>query len=433
MAERAGMSLKDRIAAANRLAMARIEAANPVWTDVRPAIDVLPGMTRTTVLHAGPPIAWDDMCGPQKMGVVQAVLHEGLARDEAGAEALIRDGAITVAPCHEYGAVGGMAGITSASSPMAVVHDPVHDVTGCSQLFQGPAAGLQDRDRYNAEARKRWRWLEEVLGPALGAAIRARGGLPVKPLMGRALEMGDECHNRNAAGTLLLLNALVQDLIRTSPPDRLGEVLAYFRENEQVSLVLSMAAAKAMGAAISGIPDCSIVTAMCRNGVEFGIRVSATGDRWFTAPANRIEGLYFSSEWGDDDAVPDIGDSAIMETIGLGGHAQAAAPVLQQFVAGSFARATAMVDEMAQITQGRLTQFKIAPLDFAGAPVGIDIRKVVQTRITPVIDTAIAHRKGGVIGAGQTRAPFGCFADALRAFSDTCQEVSPDAPAAQRP
>lgn len=429
----AEIPLKERIAAANREALARFEAANPVWTDVRPALDVLPGMTKTTVLHAGPPIAWADMCGPQKMGVVQAVLHEGLAADEPKAHQMILSGQITVAPCHEYGAVGGMAGITSASSPMAVVHDPVHGVTGHSQLFQGPAAGLQDRDQYNAEARKRWRWLETVLGPALGDAVRAKGGLPVKPLMARALEMGDECHNRNAAGTVLLLNALVLSLVETSPPDRLAQVLAYFKENEQISLVLSMAAGKAMGDAIAGIPYCSIVSAMCRNGVNFGIRVSGMGDQWFTAPANRIEGLYFSSDWGDGDAVPDIGDSSIMETIGLGGHAQAAAPVLQQFVNGSFARASAMVEEMTQITEKRVSQFKIAPMDFAGAPTGIDIRKVVQTRITPVIDTAIAHRKGGVIGAGQTRAPFGCFADALRTFSDTCQKVSPDAPVAQRP
>ncbi|WP_238365723.1 DUF1116 domain-containing protein [Mesobacterium pallidum] len=410
-------TIKARIAAANAAALARLTASQPVWTDVRPALEVLPGMTRETVLHAGPPIAWADMCGPQKMGVVQAVLHEGLAETEAEAEARILAGEITVAPCHEYDATGGMAGITSASSPMAVVHDAVHGVTGYSQLFQGPAAGLQDRALYHAEARKRWRWLEEVAGPVLGAAVRSGPGIPVKPLMARSLEMGDECHNRNAAATALLLNALILPLCDTcDDPDRLAAVLRYFHENEQVALVLSMAAAKAMTLAISGLPDCSLVTTMCRNGVDFGIRVSALGDRWFTAPANRIEGLYFSSEWTDQDAVPDIGDSAIMETIGLGGHAQAAAPALQHFVGGSFDRASAVVRQMAQITEGPIDGFRIAPMDFAGIPAGIDIRKVVQTGIAPVIDTAIAHRQGGVIGAGQTTAPRECFSGALRAF-----------------
>ena len=411
------MTLKDKIEAANQEAFSRLHLAKPVWVDVRPAIDVLPGMTRSTILHAGPPIEWARMCPPQKMGVVQGVLHEGLAETEQAAEALIASGAITVAPCHEYGAVGGMAGITTASSPLAVVHDPVHDSWGYSQLFQGPASGLQDRSQYNREARKRWTWLEQVFGPTLAAAVRATPGIPVKPVMARALEMGDECHNRNSAGSGVLLNALIMALYDTCKDHgRLREILAYLKINDQFSLCVSMAAAKAMADAVGGIEHSTVVSAMCRNGVDFGIKISGMGDRWYTAPANRIHGLYFSSEWNDADAVPDIGDSSIMETIGLGGHVQAAAPVLQQFVDGSFAHAQSVVHKMEQITVGALKEFKITTMDFIGAPAGIDIRKVMKTGITPVIDTAIAHRQGGVIGAGQTTAPLGCFAEALRDF-----------------
>ncbi|WP_086554704.1 DUF1116 domain-containing protein [Acetobacter sp. DmW_043] len=411
-------SLIDKINAANEEAFSRLVSAKPVWVDVQPALSVLPGMTRHTVLHAGPPIAWQNMCGPQKMGVVQAVLHEGLAADEADAEAMILSGQVTVAPCHEYGAVGGMAGITSASSPMAVVYDSVHDRYGYSQLFQGPASGLQNRDDYNLEARKRWTWLETVLGPVVGKAVRSTQGIPVKPMIARALEMGDECHNRNSGGSLVILNALILPLYETcTDPALLHEVLDYLKVNEQFSLCLSMAAGKAMADATKNIPYSTMVSAMCRNGVEFGIKVSGLGEQWFTAPASRIEGLFFSSEWSDADAVPDIGDSSIMETIGLGGHVQAAAPVLQQFVNGSFARATSVVESMQLITLGQVTEFKIPNMNFTGAPTGIDIRKVVQANLTPVIDTAIAHKKGGVIGAGQTRAPFDCFAHALRAFS----------------
>ncbi|MBS1072494.1 DUF1116 domain-containing protein [Gluconobacter cerinus] len=410
-------SLIDKINVANEEAFSRLVSAKPVWVDVRPAIEVLPHMTRATILHAGPPIAWQDMCGPQKMGVVQAALHEGLTDTEAQAEALITAGEIIVAPCHDYGAVGGMAGITSASSPLAVVHDPVHGHYGYSQLFQGPAAGLLNRDDYNREARKRWTWLQTVLGPVLGAALRSTNGIPVKPMIARALEMGDECHNRNSAGSAVILNAIVLALYDTCKDRRLlQETLDYLKVNEQFSLCLSMAAGKAMADATKYIPYSTMVSAMCRNGVNFGIKVSGLGDQWFTAPANRIDGLYFSAEWSDNDAVPDIGDSSIMETIGLGGHVQAAAPVLQQFVNGSFARATTMVEEMQLITIGQSAEFKIPNMNFTGAPTGIDIRKVVQTSITPIIDTAIAHKKGGVIGAGQTRAPFDCFANALRAF-----------------
>lgn len=417
------MSLVGKIEAANAEAFSRMVAAKPVWVDVGLAIDLLPGMTKSTILHAGPPIAWQDMCGPQKMGVVQAILHEGLAATEQEAEKLIAEDKVTIAPCHEYGTTGGMAGITSATSPLAVVHDPVNDVYGYSQLFQGPASGLQDRDAYNAEARKQWTWLTEILGPVLGKAVRHIGGIPVKPIMARALEMGDECHNRNSGGSNMLLNALVLALYETcEDKDKLRQSLNYLKNSEQFSLFVSMAAAKAMTDAMKNIEYCTVVTTMCRNGVDFGIRVSALGDRWFTAPANRIEGLYFSSEWGDEDAVPDVGDSAIMETFGLGGHAQAAAPVLQQFVGGSFERAVSLTTDMSEITVGTLEELRIPNMDFAGAPAGIDIRKVVKTDITPVIDTAIAHRKGGVIGAGQTRAPFDCFAKALRAFSETYQQ-----------
>ena len=412
------MSLAETVEHANREAFSRLASAKPVWIDVRPAIEVLPGMTKSTVLHAGPPIAWDDMCGPQKMGVVQAILHEGLASTESEAEELIRADKVVIAPCHHYKAVGGMAGITSASSPLAVVHDPVHDSYGYSQLFQGPASGLQNRDDYNREARKRWTWLETVLCPVLGAAIRHLGGLPVKPILSRALEMGDECHNRNSAGSAMVLNAIVLAIYETCEDrDLRREAIDYLTGAEQFALCISMAAAKAMADSMAGIAHSTVVTAMCRNGVDFGIRVAGLGDQWFTAPANRIQGLYFSSEWSDADAVPDIGDSAIMETIGLGGHAQAAAPVLQQFVDGSFERAVSLVQNMQGITVDLLAEFKIPNMDFAGAPAGIDIRKVVQNDVTPVIDTAIAHRKGGVIGAGQTRAPSDCFAKALRAYN----------------
>jgi len=427
------MTLSERIEAANREALSRLASAKPVWVDVRPAIDVLPGMTKSTILHAGPPIAWENMCGPQKMGVVQAILHERLALTELEAESMIRAGEVVIAPCHEYKAVGGMAGITSASSPMAVVHDPVHDSYGYSQLFQGPASGLRNRDDYNREARKRWEWLENVFGPVMGEAIRRLGGLPVKPMIARALDMGDECHNRNSAGSNVILNALILALYDTGGGERLRQTLDYLKTNDQFSLCVSMAAAKAMAETVKDIPHSTVVSTMCRNGVDFGIKVGGLGDRWFTAPANRIEGLYFSSDWSDADAVPDIGDSCIMETIGVGGHAQAAAPVLQQFVGGSFARAASVVRNMQLITTGTIGEFKIANMDFMGAPAAIDIRKVVRNNITPVIDTAIAHRKGGVIGAGQTTAPFDCFAKALRAFSEKYVAGGPNDASAECP
>ncbi|MDH3511813.1 MAG: DUF1116 domain-containing protein [Gammaproteobacteria bacterium] len=412
-------SLREKIAAANEKALAAMLSCQPVWVDVRSALDVLPGMTANTVLHAGPPIAWEKMCGPQRRGVIDAVIYEGLANTRQSAKALVENGEIHIAPCHDYNAVGGMAGITSASTPMAVVRDEASGKEGYSQLFQGPRGQLQNRDDYNKAAIRQWRWIETVLGPALQAAIRARGGLDVRNLTAKALQMGDECHNRNSAGSALLFLAMTPSLIRSCPASTvLTECIEYLASADQFSLCISMAAAKVSANAAKGVPYSTIVTAMARNGVEFGIKVSGLDEQWFTGPANRIEGLYFSSEWSDKDSVPDLGDSAIMETVGLGGHVQAAAPALQQFVGGSMARAIELTEEMRQITCGVDDAYRIPNLDFAAAPVGTDIRKVVQTGVTPVIDTAIAHKKGGVIGAGQTRAPLECFNKALLAYSD---------------
>jgi hypothetical protein len=330
---------------------------------------------------------------------------------------MILAGDITIAPCHDHDAVGGMSGITSASSPMAVIENKHHGNFGYSQLFQGPAEGLQDRNAYNASALKQWHWLDTVLGPTLQAAVKLAGGIDVRPLTARALEMGDECHNRNTACTALLLAQLAEPLFSSSQkPEYLRQSLKYLVWAEQFSLVISMAAAKATADAMKHIPYCTLVTSMSRNGVNFGIKVSGLGEKWFTAPANKVNGLYFSSGWSDADALLDIGDSAIMETVGLGGHVQAAAPALQQFVGGSFTQAVSMTREMTEITESCSQEYRIPNMDFFGAPTAIDIRKVIQTGITPVIDTAIAHNKGGVIGAGQSRAPYDCFSQALHDF-----------------
>ena len=421
-AVRAEPQLRSRIEAANRTVLETFQKSRPVWFDVRPAIEALPGMTRDTILHAGPPIEWQRMCGPQRNGAIGAALYEGLAENRADAVARIEAGTIRLAPCHDFGAVGGMAGITSASMPVAMVRDESNGTVGCSQLYQGPQGTLPDRDRYDREAARQWRWLADMLGPVLQAAIRASGGIDVRAVIAKALQMGDECHNRNAAGSALLLREILPWMLaRCADRSTLRDSVAYLAQAEQFSLCVSMAAAKAVADAAGGLSHSTIVTAMARNGVDFGIRVSGLGHAWFTAPANKVQGLLFSARWNETDTVPDIGDSAIMETVGLGGYVQAAAPVLQQFVGGSFERAARLTDEMREITTGVAEDYRIPNLDFAPAPVATDIRRVVRTGTTPIIDTAIAHRKGGVIGAGQTRAPLGCFNKALRAFATAYQ------------
>jgi hypothetical protein len=409
--------IRSAIEAANHQVMQIMLGSRPVWTDVLPALDALPGMTKRTILHAGPPIPWSRMCEAQRNGVINGILYESLAETSEEALRLVEDGSVTIAPCHEYGAVGGMAGITTASMPLVQVRNEASGNVGYSQLFQGP--GTQDwrRGEYSAAAIRQWRYLRTVLGPALQAAIRLRGSLDVKSLMAKALQMGDECHNRNVAGSALLIREITPFLLRAGLSGQmLLDSMDYLARADQFSLTLAMAAAKATVESAKGVAYSTIVTTMCRNGTDFGIRVSGLGDAWFTAPANPVQGLFFSSEWKPEDAALDMGDSAIMETVGLGGFVQAAAPALQQFVGGSFRRALDLTREMREITAGVNRDYQLPNLDFEGAPTGIDIRKVVQTGITPIIDTAIGHRAGGVIGAGQVRAPLGCFKKALESY-----------------
>ncbi len=408
-----------RVEAANREAYEAYLAAQPVLEGIGPARDRVPGLGERMILHSGPPIAWADMCGPMQGAIVGAILYEGWASEAEGAETLAASGKIGFAPDHHHGAVGPMAGVISPSMPVWVVANAEQGNRAFCNLNEGLGKVL----RFGAngpEVIDRLRWMAEVLAPALAAALEVSGGLELKPLIAQALHMGDEVHNRNVAASSLLLKRLAPALLRTRvAPAAIAAVVDFIAGNDHFFLNLSMAACKAMLDAAAGVPGSSLVTAMARNGVEFGIRLSGTGDAWFTAPAPVVDGLLFPG-YTAADAAPDLGDSAITETAGLGGFAMAAAPAIVQFVGGSPEDALANTLEMSHVTLGRNGAFTLPALDFTGTPAGIDARKVVDTGIAPVINTGIAHRAAGVgqIGAGITRAPLACFAQAIAALAD---------------
>jgi hypothetical protein len=413
-----------RIEAANRTAYEAYLAAQPVLEGIGMARELIAGMGERAILHAGPPIAWAGMCGPMQGAIVGAILHEGWATDAEGAAALAAAGEIAFAPCHQLGAVGPMAGVISPSMPVWLVVDRAHGNRACCNLNEGLGKVL----RFGAngpEVQGRLRWMRDVLAPALAAALEVSGGLELKPLIAQALHMGDEVHNRNVAASSLLLKRLVPALLRTDvAPAEIASVVDFIAGNDHFFLNLSMAACKAMLDAAAGVPGSSLVTAMARNGVEFGIRLSGTGDAWFTAPAPVVEGLLFPG-YTSADAAPDLGDSAITETAGLGGFAMAASPAIVQFVGGSPQDAIASSLEMGHITLGRNGAFTLPALDFTGTPAGIDARKVVDSGIAPIINTGIAHKQAGIgqIGAGITRAPLACFAKAILALAEQVEEA----------
>ena len=407
-----------QVGAANAEALSRLLAAQPLLLDVRPASEAI-GLTGRTLLHSGPPIAWDRMCGPVRGAIVGAILFEGWAASAEEAEALADSGGVRFEPCHHHGAVGPMAGVVSPSMPVVVVENAGAGTRAHATLNEGLGKVLRF-GAYDASVLDRLRWFRDVLGPTLSAALKASGPIDLRSLTGQALQMGDEGHNRNIAATSLFVRMLAPWIVRTTDTATAAGVLDFLRGNDHFFLNLSMAACKSALDAAHGIPGSSVVTAMSRNGVDFGIRLSGTGDQWFTSPVGVPDGLYFPG-FGPEDANPDLGDSAITETFGIGGFAMAAAPAIVRFVGGTAADALEFTRLMGRITLGRNPSYALPSLAFAGTPTGIDARRVVDSGIAPVINTGIAHRQAGVgqIGAGIARAPLGCFAEGIRGLAAT--------------
>jgi hypothetical protein len=409
------------IEAANEEVCTRIKQGRPVLVGMGVAKEVLPGMHDRMILHAGPPITWERMCGPQRGAVMGALIYEGLAEDEAAAERLAASGEIEFSPCHHHHAVGPMAGVVSPRMPVFVLENK----TFGNQTFCTINEGLGKVLRYGgmgAEVYARLRWMEASLYPVLDRAIQSLpDGIDIKSLIAQALHMGDECHNRNRAATSLFLRAVGPALARTNQDNEvLAKVIEFIDRNDHFFLNLSMPAGKAMLEPAEGLEGSTVVTVMARNGTDFGLRLAGIPDRWFTAPAGQVQGLYFPG-FTEEDANPDIGDSTITETAGFGGFAMAAAPAITQFVGGSPQVAVQTTLEMYEITAAEHEAFTIPALNFRGTPLGIDVRKVIKTGILPQINTGIAHKDPGVgmVGAGILRAPAKCFQDAFDALKKT--------------
>jgi hypothetical protein len=410
---KAGISIEE----ANQEAVQRVMKGRPEIVGLDLARNVIPGMTERTILHAGPPIDWERMCGPMRGAVMGALVYEGLADTPDQAEELAANGDITFDPCHHHHAVGPMAGIISPSMPVWIVRNAEYGNHAYCTLNEGLGKVL----RYGAfgdEVYERLRWMAEVLYPTLAAALEESGPVDLRAMIAQALHMGDECHNRNRAGTSLLIRALGPSLARTCEDgERLAEVIQFMDGNDHFFLNLSMPAGKAMLEPAEGIEGSTILTVMARNGTDFGIRMAGDPERWFVAPAGIVDGLYLPG-FSAEDANPDIGDSTITEAAGFGGFAMAAAPAIASFIGGSAPDALNATLEMYEICFSEHDHFTIPALDFRGTPTGIDVRFVAESGILPKLNTGIAHKDPGIgmVGAGVLRAPQLCFQEAFEAI-----------------
>jgi hypothetical protein len=405
---------------ANATAVERMLGVRPRLVDVVPAREAIPALADGVFLHAGPPIGWDDCSGPLRGALIGAMRYEGMASSPDEAAAL--GASLTLAPCHHHGVVGPMAGVVAPSMPVAVVEDESGGGVAYATLNEGLGRVL----RYGAfddEVIDRLRWMERVLGPTLREAIDRAGGIDLQSIIAQALQMGDDGHNRNRAATSLFLRRVAAALLEGSAPlERRVETYRFIEGNDHFMLNLVMAAGKLAVDAAAGVPGSSLVTVMARNGTEFGIRLSGTGDAWFTAPAPTVDGLFLGS-YTAADANPDIGDSAITETVGLGGFAMAASPAIVGFVGGTAAGAVRRTLEMYEITLTEHPRYRIPILEDRGTPTGIDATLVVRTGVAPHINTGIAGKEAGtgMVGAGLVDAPMACFVAAVKALAATIE------------
>lgn len=402
---------------ANARTFERLVKADPVLVDVQRAIDVVPGMMRNTVLTSGPPLPWSQYMGGQRNAIIGGVLFEGLASGAEDASKKLAAGEITVAGCHDYGCVGSLAGIYTASMPVfVVVNQAAGNVAYCN-MYEGSNPRRLNYGVYDEGVRERLMFVQEEVAPIIGEAVRKSGGIPLKPIMKRALNMGDELHSRNTAAALLFLRELVPPLLSmaVSDGDRVTRAVRAMTDDQYFFLRLSMAAAKATADAARDVERSSVVTAMAFNCRGFAIRVSGLGNTWFTGPCASVEAKLFEGHT-EEEITWMGGESVITETIGLGGFAQAAAPALQNYQGGAYEPMIERNKELYRITIGENPDYRLAAMGYRGTPTGIDIFRVLDTNVLPAMDIGIAGRDGGQIGAGIVRAPLACFESAVAAY-----------------
>ena len=410
--------IKQQIEIANKMVVDKMLSAQPVWIGIKAAKDVVPGMKTNMILHAGPPIEWHRMCEVQKNGILGGIIHEGLADSEDEAVKLVEKGEVEMMPALDHNVVGAGVGIVTASMMVNICQDKKTKKEGYCVPFEG-RVGLSCWGVYSEEVEKNLQVIENILGPSLNKVLNDCGGLDIKSIIAKGIQMNDETHTRQVAEGLILVNEIMPHLIRADlDKSVLVQCVDILTTVERWFHPLGMASVMSVLKGISKIEHSTIVTMMAGNSVDVGIKVSGLGDEWFVAQAPHLQGKYLTSKWSQKDAIPWLGDSCVMETFGLGGFAAAAAPVVIQLRGGSVEDAIQQTEEMRAICVGENNNFPIPLLDFKGPPIGIDIRKVLETGIMPISHGGIISKQGGQIGAGSARFPMECFKKAFYAFAE---------------
>jgi hypothetical protein len=403
----------------NEIAYERIIASHPWLVGVLPAAEVIPRMRRNLILHASPPTTWAKMSDLMRGGMIGAAIYEGLARTPQDAVEKAESGEIVFAAAQDYGAMTGGVGSITASTPVMVVEDRSNGNRSVHFLMEGLGKTLVS-GAYDDSVLDRLRWFRDDFGPALDQAIRALGGIDLREIMVEALTRGDELHNRNRAANSIFVNRIAMAFIDVRPaPEEHKKILGFLDDNVQFFVSAVLPAAELMTRAAHGIPGCSMLTAVGGNGAECGIKVSALGDRWFAGKGDVPKGV-LQPGFGIADVAPGCGDSFLIECAGLGASVLPAAPALAPVIGASLDDAQAFAENAYRLSLGEHPHYKIPALGFRGAPVGVDVCKVVETRALPIVDIMMCHRAPGIglVGMGLVSPPMQCFEDAVRALNN---------------
>lgn len=413
--------IADKINQANDIVIDLLQKNDPYWVGVRPAIECVPDMREGLILHSGPEIEWDEMSETQRQGGINGVLFEGYAKTREDAEHLLKTGEITFASGNDYHIVVPGSGIATPSMVMNIVEDRNSGVRGFCAPFEGPnRGGLAGWGVYNEAIDKHLHNMSDVIGPAITRMLEEAGGMALKRIMVRGVEMGDELHSRQDACGLILTNELAKMIFDTKSmnDDEKRQVMDLIFGTVRFFHPLGMASAMSGLEAARHIPYSTVVTTMEGNGVTYGIKVAGLGNQWFTAPAPRLEGEYVAADIKVEDVLPWIGDSCMLEACGLGGSAAAAAPAVMRSQGLSWMDGIERSRLTEEITLARHESYLVPALDYQGTPLGIDIRKVLRTGIEPVIHGGIISKSGKRLGAGVAHVPMKCFEGAIEGYAE---------------